>query len=306
MNAPREITLGIGGYLGHDDNAALVIDGRLVAASQEERFTRRKHDGVFPSQAIADCLALGGVSPAEVTACIFAEKPFQTTFFDRSGESGNALTRWLGRLVPENVPGLYTEPARRLLPHAAFYYAWHHISHVAGAFHTSPFDRAAFLCVDGKGEDYSASAGVIDHGEIKLLFEQPYENGLGLLYTLVTSHLGFPSFGSEYKVMGLAPYGRPTLVDRLARLFTTDGQGGLRLHAPVKFRTDVMTAAVALVTEATGVPARGKSDPLTQAHIDLAASLQKIFEDEVFKMARFLRAETGERNLIFCGGCAQN
>ena len=306
MNAPREITLGIGGYLGHDANAALVIDGRLVAASQEERFTRRKHDGVFPSQAIADCLALGGVSPAEVTACIFAEKPFQTTFFDRSGESGNALTRWLGRLVPENVPGLYTEPARRLLPHAAFYYAWHHISHVAGAFHTSPFDRAAFLCVDGKGEDYSASAGVIDHGEIKLLFEQPYENGLGLLYTLVTSHLGFPSFGSEYKVMGLAPYGRPTLVDRLARLFTTDERGGLRLHAPVNFRPDVMNAAVALVTEATGVPARGPGDPLTPAHIDLAASLQKVFEDEVFRMARFLRVETGERNLIFCGGCAQN
>jgi carbamoyltransferase len=107
----KSIILGIGGYLGHDANAALVIDGGLIAASQEERFTRRKHDGVFPAQAIDDCFALGGVSPAEVTACVFAEKPFQTTFFDRSGGSGNAFTRWLGRMAPEGVAGLYTQPA---------------------------------------------------------------------------------------------------------------------------------------------------------------------------------------------------
>ncbi len=112
MNAPREIILGIGGYLGHDANAALVIDGRLIAASQEERFTRRKHDGIFPARAIADCLALGGVSPAEVTACVFGEKPFQTTFFDLGGALGNALTRWLGRRAPESVAGLCT-PNRR-------------------------------------------------------------------------------------------------------------------------------------------------------------------------------------------------
>jgi len=302
----REIVLGIGGYLGHDGNAALLVDGRLIASSQEERFTRRKHDGCFPENAVRDCLAIGGVAPADVNACVFAEKPFQATYFDRSGETGNRFTRWLGRVLPEGVAGLYTQPARRFLPNATFHYAWHHISHVAGAFHTSPFARAAFLCVDGKGEDYSASVGVIDNDEIKLLFEQPYENGLGLLYSLVTCHLGFPSFGSEYKVMGLAPYGRPTFEDRLARLFTTDERGGLRLHAPVKFRWEVMSSAVPLVTEATGVPARGKSDPLTPAHVDLAASLQKIFEDEIFKMVRFLRAETGERNLIFCGGCAQN
>jgi len=306
MNPLREVILGIGGYLGHDANAALIIDRQLIAASQEERFTRRKHDGGFPINAINDCLALGGVAPAEVTDCVFAEKPFQAALFDQSEESGNAFTRWLGRILPERVAGLYTLPARRLFPGATFHYAWHHISHVAGAFHTSPFDRAAFLCVDGKGEDYSASAGVIDHNEIRLLLEQPYENGLGLLYTLVTSHLGFPSFGSEYKVMGLAPYGRPVLVDRLARLFTTDKQGGLRLRHPVKFRHEIMTASVPLVAEAIGVPARGKGEPLTQTHIDLAASLQKIFEDEVFKMARFIQAETGEDKLLFCGGCAQN
>lgn len=304
--APRVI-LGIGGYLGHDANAALLVDGRLIGSSQEERFTRRKHDGSFPINAIRDCLDMAGLTPADVDLCVFAEKPFQTAAFDLSGQSGSALTRFVGRLMPERIAGLYTVPARRLMPRAEFRFAWHHMSHVAGAFHTSPFPRAAFLCVDGKGEDYSASAGVIDGNEIKLLFEQPYENGLGLLYTLVTHHLGFPSFGSEYKVMGLAPYGRPVLIDALLKLCVTDERGGLRLEAPVKFRHENMTAAVPLVTEATGIPARrGGGDPLTPAHVDLAASLQKLFEDEVLKMARFVRTETGETNLIFCGGCAQN
>ena len=305
-NSPHEVILGIGGYLGHDANAALLVDGALIAASQEERFTRRKHDGGFPHRAIADCLAAAGLTPDDVTVCVFAEKPFQTTLFDQTGAPGNILTRTLGRLMPERTAGLYTVPARALMPRAQFRFAWHHLSHVAGAFHTSPFSRAAFLCVDGKGEDYSASAGVIDDGEIKLLFEQPYENGLGLLYTLVTHHLGFASFGSEYKVMGLAPYGRPVLVEALRRLCHTDDRGGLRLREPVKFTHAVMTAAIPLVTAATGVPARTGRDPLTSAHIDLAASLQKLFEEEVLNMARFVRAETGEPNLIFCGGCAQN
>ena len=306
MSSSNKIILGVGGYLGHDANAALLVGGDLIASSQEERFTRRKHDGIFPTNAIRDCLAMAGLTPADVVICVFAEKPTQTTLFDRTGEPGNALTRALGRILPERWGGLYTHEARALLPNAKFHYAWHHLSHVAGAFHTSGFSRAAFLCVDGKGEDYSASAGLIDDGEIRVLWEQPYENGLGLLYTLVTQHLGFASFGSEYKVMGLAPYGRPVFVEALAKLFVTDARGGLRLHAPVKFRTDVMTAALSLVTEATGVPGRGPGDPVKAEHVDLAASLQKIFEDEVLKMARFVRAEIGEPNLIFCGGCAQN
>jgi carbamoyltransferase len=193
-----------------------------------------------------------------------------------------------------------------MMPGARLHFAWHHLTHVAGAFHTSPFERCSFLCVDGKGEDYSASMGVIDGGELKLLWEQQYENGLGMLYTLVTGYLGFHSFGSEYKVMGLAPYGRPVFAERLARLFTTDEKGGIRLKAPVRFQWESVLSGYALVAEATGVPVRGPKDPLLEAHIDIAASLQHIFEEEVIKMARFLRAETGEVNLVFCGGCAQN
>lgn len=306
MTSPASVTLGIGGLLGHDANAALFVDGRLVAASQEERFTRQKHVGAFPRRAIDDCLAIAGLTPRDVTDIVFAEKPLQSHLFNLSGRPGNAFTRALGRLIPQRWPGLYTQPARALLPNARFHFAWHHLTHVAGAFYTSPFERAAFLCVDGKGEDYSASMGVIDGGELKLLWEQTYENGLGMFYTLVTHYLGFLSFGSEYKVMGLAPYGRPVFVDQLSRLFTTDERGGLRLNSPVRFQWESLIAGLPLIAAATGVPIRGPKDELREAHIDIAASLQHIFESEVFKMARFVRAETGEPNLIFCGGCAQN
>lgn len=304
MSAP--VILGVGGLLGHDGNAALLAGDRLVSASQEERFTRLKHDGSFPRRAVADCLAAGGIGAEAVTDVVFAEKPVQSLLFDLAARPGGGLTRLVGRALPELWGGYYQRPARALFPRARFHYAWHHLSHVAGAFHTSPFGRAAFLCVDGKGEDYSASGGVIDASGLDLAWEQPYANGLGMLYTLVTYFLGFLSFGSEYKVMGLAPYGKPVFAERLARLYTTDERGGLRLKADLDFDWRRMLAALPLVAEATGVPVRGPKDELTEAHVDIAASLQHVFEQEIFKMARFLREQTGEENLLFCGGCAQN
>ena len=289
----------------HDANAALLVDGRLVASVQEERLSRLKHDGAFPSLAVAECLRLAGLGPEAITDVVFAEKPVQARLFDITRTGGSAF-RLLGRLVPESWSGHYTLKARALFPDARFHYAWHHLSHVAGAYHTSPFERAAFLCVDGKGEDYSASAGVIDNGEIKLLWEQPYDNGLGMLYTLVTYYLGFLSFGSEYKVMGLAPYGRPVYAEKLAKLFSTDERGGLRLNFEAHFSWQMMMSLLPEIAKATGVPVRGPKDELREEHVDMAASLQAVFEGEVLKMARFVREETGEENLLFCGGCAQN
>jgi carbamoyltransferase len=304
--ASRSVILGIGGLLGHDANAALLIDGRLIASSQEERHTRLKHDGSFPRRAIAEALAMGGVTPADVTDVVLAEKPLQSLLFNLSTRPGNAFTRALGRLLPERTAGYYTDPARALFPTAKFHFAWHHLTHVAGGFHTSPFERAAFLCVDGKGEDYCASMGVIDGTRLELRTEQTYDNGLGMFYTLVTMFLGFHSFGSEYKVMGLAPYGTPRFVGQLSRLFTTDERGGFRLKFPVQFNELSLLSTLPHVAAAVGLPARDKKDILTDDYIDIATSLQQIFEDEVFKMARYIRAETGEENLVFCGGCAQN
>ena len=303
---PPSITLGIGGILGHDANAALLIEGVIISSSQEERFTRIKHDGAFPQRAIMDCLAQASLSPQSVTDIVFAEKNIQSLLFDSSGLPGHAFTRLLGHVLPESWGGLYTQPARELFPNARFHYAWHHLSHVAGAFHSSPFSRAAFLCIDGKGEDYSASAGIIDHGECKILWEQPYENGLGMFYTLMTYHLGFLSFGSEYKVMGLAPYGTPNYVDLLSRLFHTNAQGGFQLTQKIQFTWESMISALPWVASMLGISNRKKDEPLNQIHLDLAASLQQIFEQELLKMARFIRAESGEENLLFCGGCAQN
>ena len=119
-----KITLGIGGLLGHDANAALFVNGQLIASSQEERHTRVKHDGSFPRRAIADCLAIGSLGPADVTNVVFAEKPLQTHLFNLSALPGNSFTRAFGRLMPERWPGLYTQPARALLPNARFHYAW--------------------------------------------------------------------------------------------------------------------------------------------------------------------------------------
>lgn len=306
MKTPSRVVLGVGGLLGHDANAALLVDGRLVASSQEERHTRIKHDGSFPIRAALDSLETAGLGASDVTDVVFAEKSLQSHLFDLTGLRGNALTRTLGRLLPETWGSLYAQKARKLFPSAQFHHAWHHLSHVAGAFHSSPFDRAAFLCVDGKAEDYSASAGVINHGEIRILWEQPYAHGLGMFYTLLTYHLGFCSFGSEYKVMGLAPYGIPRYTAELERLFTTDDRGGCRLHREIAFSWQPLMDALPWVSDRTGIPTRSPSAPLLPVHLDLAASLQKIFEQEVLKMVRFLRAEIAEERLLFCGGCAQN
>jgi carbamoyltransferase len=305
MTTSSRVLLGIGGLLGHDGNAALLVDGKLIAASQEERFTRKKHDAAFPRASIKDCLTIAGLAPEDVSACVFDAKPLQSFLFDRVGKPTNWLTWQLGNLVSGNRFGYMVE-ARRLMPGADFRYAWHHLSHAAAAFATSPFERAVFLCVDGKGEDVSATVGVADAHGTEILYELPYDNGVGLLYTLVTRLLGFPSFGSEYKVMGLAPYGEPVFAGKLRAFAGSDRDGGLRLNQPVTFQWSAMQAAVTSLGKHVGLAPREKGDPLTDGYVNMAASIQALFEDEILKMAHFARRVTGEKHLLFCGGCAQN
>jgi carbamoyltransferase len=315
----RSVILGIGGALGHDANAALLVDGRLISASQEERFTRVKHEWNFPRLAILDCLKSAGLGPEQVDVCAFAEKALQSLIFDQLGRPTNRLTwllakfawdEWFQEPPPSGTPQwstmTYPREARRMFPKTRFRFAWHHLSHASAAFATSPFEQAAFLCVDGKGEDISASIGTASAKGAEIHYELPYENGLGLLYTLVTCYLGFDSFGAEYKVMGLAPYGEPTFVQQLRDLVRSDANGALRLTRRANFTSLSIRDSINALEKHLSLPARKKNEPLSNDHINIAASLQVIFEEEVLKMARFARKITRQTDLLFCGGCAQN
>ncbi|WP_081431128.1 carbamoyltransferase family protein [Moorena bouillonii] len=300
----KNVVLGIGGGMGHDGNVALIVDGKLIAASQEERFTGYKHDGCFPFSAIKDCLEIAELKPWDVDVCVFAEKPVQRFLAQQIQRPSSWLSRLVGYLMPKSWQSQYTVAAQRMLPNAKFFYAWHHLCHTAAAFYTSPFESATFLCVDGSGEDVSASLGRISHNTLEVYYEQPYENGLGMLYTLLTTYLGF-DLGSEYKVMGLAPYGKPLYVDHLRSLLTEGAHGGIRFTDKLTSHESLKTAQK-LVANATGIPPRVAGEPLSSEQVDIAASLQVVFEEEVIKMAKFARESVDEENLLFCGGCAQN
>jgi carbamoyltransferase len=313
------VILGIGGAFGHDANAALLVNGQLISASQEERFTGVKHEWNFPHLAIRDCLESANMEPEDVEVCAFAEKPLQSLIFDQLGQPTNRITWLLAKLVrddwldgpfPGGVqywnPAVYARKARTLFPTARHCFAWHHLSHAAAAFATSPFDQAAFLCLDGKGEDTSASIGIASADRTEILYELAYENGLGLLYTLVTRYLGFESFGSEYKVMGLAPYGDPTFIEKLRGFTRSDADGALQLNRRTNFSRVSMQGTIEELARHLAIPTRGKDEPLSNVHINIAASLQALFEEEVIKMVRLARRVTGETELLFCGGCAQN
>lgn len=300
--------LGIGGLLGHDANAALIMSNHIVASSQEERFSRIKHDASFPVQAIADCLKAGGLTNSDIQVVVLAEKPLQTYV-------NNQVSRIPSRLL--QLPGLsgvvkrftlsgYEREVERLFPNAVIKYSWHHLSHAISGYYSSPFDKAAFLCVDGKGEFASASIGFVDREQANITHELAYSNGLGMLYTLLTHFLGFVSFGSEYKVMGMAPYGRPEYVSELSKLFSEEENGALRLRKRSTFHPADLARLFPWVGDAVGFNSRSPGEELGPQHLDLAASLQVIFEDQILKMAAFARKKTGFENLIFCGGCGQN
>lgn len=305
----KQYTIGIGGILGHDANIAIFSNDQLLYSAQEERFSRIKHDAKFPVQALREGLDYAGIEASQVDVIIFAEKPIQSYLYNKSKRPSNALSKFVGKVLPERIfpKNSYITEARYLFPSTKFLFAWHHLSHAAGAFYTSPFSDSAFLCVDGKGEDGNASIGVVDNEQIKILYELDYANGLGMLYTFITHFLGFPSFGSEYKIMGLAPYGNPVYKDQLSALFTSSSYGELKLKKDVGFNPTTETKNhFDWAEEVLNMSYRKKSDPLIKEHVDLAASLQSLFEDELIKMAKFAKEKTRKSNLLFCGGCAQN
>jgi carbamoyltransferase len=315
--APRHV-LGLSAYY-HDSAACLLRDGEIVAAAQEERFTRVKGDAAFPAHAAAYCLAEGGVGVGDLAAVAFYDKPLLK--FDRLLETYLAIAprgfRGFRRAGPVWAKEkLFTDRAiRRALgtlggggPYAGdVLYAEHHESHAASAFLASPFDEAAVLTVDGAGEWATASIGAGRGAELELLAELHFPDSLGLLYSAFTQYLGFRVDSGEYKVMGLAPYGAPAYEALLLReVVELRDDGSLRLDQRYFDYLGGLAMTGPRFHALFGGPPRAPEGPLTQRHFDLARSVQAVCERAVLAMAREAHRRTGLDRLCLAGGVALN
>jgi carbamoyltransferase len=308
--------LGISAFY-HDASAALVRDGGIVAAAQEERFTRRKNDPEFPVNAIRYCLAEGGVGPGGLDAVVFYDKPIAK--FARILETHFAVAPRGFRPYLMAIPvwirqklwtPLMVERALDAcgvgMP-ARMYFTEHHEAHAASAFYPSPFERAAILTIDGVGEWACTSIGRGVGNEIQLCEEQRFPHSLGLLYSAFTYFTGFTVNSGEYKLMGLAPYGEPTYEKAIRdHLVDIGDDGSVRLNLAYFGYLDGLRMTNRRFADLFGGPARVPESAITRREADLAASIQAVTEDAVFKMARHAKERTGEENLCLAGGVALN
>lgn len=305
--------LGISG-LYHDSAAALVIDGDIVAAAQEERFTRIKHDPAMPENAIQYCLNEAGLQIADLDYVGFYDKPLLT--FERLLETWvgfapmgfpsfiAALPVWIKQKL--HIPGeikqaLGGEYKRRIV------FTQHHESHAASAFFPSPYEEAAILTVDGVGEWATATVGVGRGNKIELQRELRFPHSLGLIYTAFTAYCGFKVNSGEYKLMGLAPYGEPTYADTIMKnLIDLKDDGSFRMDMSYFKYCTGLTMTTNKFHNLFGGPPRKAETNLEQRHMDLAASVQKVTEEILLRMARHAHATTGMKNLVMAGGVALN
>ncbi len=296
----------------HDAAAALVVDGQLVAAAAEERFTRIKHDQELPRQAAAFCLAKAGLAVNDLDHVVFYDKPL--TKFDRiltgyiatPGRSYRTLLKalpiWLRRK-------LWTDMVihKELNWDGQTLYVPHHLSHAAGAYFGSPFEQSAILTIDGVGEWATAAYGVGEGNRVHLLSEMRYPHSVGLLYSAITYYLGFQVNSAEYKVMGLAPYGRPDYAELIEKeLVTIHDDGSIHLNMDYfDFHFGIRMTGRKMET-LFGQPRRDPESKLESFHNNIAASIQAVTEKIVLRMARHVRRETGYSQLCMSGGVALN
>jgi carbamoyltransferase len=299
----------------HDAAACVVDDGRIVAAAQEERFTRVKHDASFPEQAIRYCIAEAGGGALDAVA--FYDKPILK--FHRILETYFAVApaglRPFMRAVPLWVrEKLWIEPTIQdalrecgIEPPDRFYFPEHHESHAASAFYPSPFPEAAVLTVDGVGEWATASVGVGEGSELRLLEQLSFPHSLGLLYSAFTYFTGFTVNSGEYKLMGLAPYGEGVYTDRIREeLLDLKDDGSFRLNMDYfGYLDDLVMTSEKFETLFDGPP-RSPESPITRREMDLARSIQEVTTEIVLRMARHAREQTGKRHLCLAGGVALN
>ena len=305
--------LGISAFY-HDSAAALVIDGKIVAAAQEERFTRKKHDAGFPRHAIDYCLREAGLTAADLDYVGFYDKPLLK--FERLLETYLSFAPVGFRSFSKAIPIWLKEKLwlRRALNrglHRAYrkryVFTEHHESHAASAFFPSPFEEAAILTVDGVGEWATASYGSGRGHRIELSHELHFPHSPGLLYSAFTYFCGFRVNSGEYKLMGLAPYGEPKYVDRiLDQLIDLKPDGSFRMDMEYFNYCQGLTMTNRRFARLFDGPRRLPETPLTQREMDLAASIQKVIEEIMLRMARHVHAETGMNNLCLAGGVALN
>ncbi|MBM4005400.1 MAG: carbamoyltransferase [Planctomycetes bacterium] len=306
--------LGISAYY-HDSAAALIRDGEIIAAAQEERFSRRKHDPAFPAQAIQYCLSEAGITAAELDFVGFYDKPWLK--FERLLETYLAFApkglRSFRAAIPVWVQQklfLRREMQRGLGPNyrGNFVFTEHHESHAASAFFPSPFQDAAILTVDGVGEWATASYGVGRGNRLQLSHELRFPHSPGLLYSAFTQYCGFKVNSGEYKLMGLAPYGEPRFVDRiLDKLIDLKQDGSFRMDMRYFAYCDGLSMISPAFEQLFGAPRRTPETPITESlYMDVAASIQKVIEEILLRMARHVHRETGMRQLCLAGGVALN
>jgi carbamoyltransferase len=310
--------LGLSAFY-HDSAAAVIVDGKIVAAAQEERFTRRKHDQRFPARSLAYCLAEAGLKLEDINYVAFYDKPFLK--FERLLETYVAFAprglRSFQRAMPIWIKeklfqkDLLRAELEQIAPavdwRSRLLFAEHHISHAASAYYPSPFDEAVVLTLDGVGEWCTTSAGIGRGNQLSLERELHFPHSLGLLYSAITYYTGFKVNSGEYKVMGLAPYGEPryaaTILDHIMDL---KSDGSFRLDQSYFNYCTGLTMTSAKFAALFGEPVRAAEDRLTQFHMDMAASVQKVTEEVMLRLTRSLQAESGASNLCLAGGVALN
>lgn len=297
----------------HDSAAALVRDGKIIAAAQEERFTRKKHDDNFPKHAVEFCLKTAGIDMSQIDVVAFYEKPLVKferllrTYFAYAPIGFNSFIKampqwirkklWMQELLLEELPGFKGK----------IIYPEHHESHAAAAFFPSPFQDAAFLTIDGVGEWTTTSFGTGRGNKIQIDYEIHFPHSLGLLYSAFTYYTGFKVNSGEYKVMGLAPYGEPKYVDLIYKhLIDLKEDGSFRMNMDYFDFAAGLTMTNAKFDAIFGGPPRKPESRLGQREMDLAKSVQVVTEEIMMRMAKHVRKITGQKNLCLAGGVALN
>ena len=305
--------LGISAYY-HDSAAAIIKNGEIIAAAQEERFTRIKQDSNYPVNAVEYCLKEAGITPSELDGVVYYEKPFIK--FERILETAmayvpysmmsfiNAMPVWLNKklFIPKQIDKHFNKELT-----CPIYFTTHHESHCAAAFYPSPFEEAAVICLDGVGEWDTTTWGIGKGNKIEIKQKIEFPHSIGMLYSAFTGFLGFKVNSGEYKVMGLAPYGEPIYKDLILENLIDvkdDGSFWLNMEYFGYCNTDYMfTKKFSNLFKRSP---RKPESPLTQNDMDMAASLQTVTEEIILKIANYVYEQTGIKNLCLAGGCALN